>query len=190
MPPEYEYQSPYNDPGYNISAMPYQPYQTPKPTEFPVAAKLSPRAKAGLGLGAAAVATLGMFTWSQYETGQANAHVHAAQVAVDAAKVQLAQEQQTAAQTKAAAQETPAQKARRLALEACIAKAGNNFGGVADCGSIYPATGSPALADASSTSSAGDGSGTGSNVGLIVLGSIGVVLVGGYVRKRLPRSSQ
>lgn len=185
--PEYEYQSPYNDPGYNISSVPYQPYQTPKPTEFPPPARLSPRAKAGLGLGAAAVATLGMFTWSQYETGQANAHVRAEQVAVDAAKVQLAQEQQAAAQAKAAAQETPAQRARRLALEACIAKAGNNFGGVSDCGSIYPATGSPTLADAASTSSS-DGSKAGSTVGLIALVSIGGVLTIGYVKKRLPRS--
>jgi hypothetical protein len=187
--PEYEYQSPYNDPGYNISAMPYQPYQTPKPTEFPAAARLSPRARAGVGLGAAAVATLGMFAWSQYETGQANAHVRAEQVAVDAAKVELAQEQQSAAQAKAAAQETPAQKARRLAVEACIAKAGNNFGGVSDCGSIFPATGTPAMADASSTSSASGGSGAGSNVGLIVLVPIGAVLAVGWVKKRLPRSS-
>jgi membrane protein involved in colicin uptake len=187
--PQYEYQSPYNDPGYNVSSMPYQPYQTPKPTEFPSAAKISPRAKAGLGLGAAAVATLGMFTWSQYETGQANAHVRAEQVAVDAAKVQLAQEQQAAAQAKAAAQETPAQKARRLAVEACINKAGSNFGGVADCGSIFPATGSPALANASSTSSTSSGS-AGSNVGMIVLGSIGVVLAAGKAKKYLTAHSR
>jgi hypothetical protein len=187
---EYRYQSPYNDPGYNISSMPYQPYQTPKPTEPPPPAKLSPRAKAGLGLGFAAVAATGMFTWSQYEANQANAHIRAGQVAVDAARVQLAQEQQAAAQAKAAAQETPAQRARRLAVEACIAKAGNNFGGVSDCGSIYPATGSPALADASSTSSTGGGAGTGSNVGLIVLGSIGVVLVGGKAKKLLTARSR
>lgn len=189
MPPEYHYQSPYNDPGYNISAMPYQPYQTPKPTEPPPPAKLSPRAKAGLGLGAAAVATLGMFTWSQYESNQANAHIRAEQVAVDAARVQLAQQQQAAAQAKAAGQETPAQKARRLAVEACVAKAGNSFGAVSDCGQIYPATGTPGLADASSTSSTSNGSGAGSTAGLIVLVPIGAVLIFGYVKKRLPRSS-
>lgn len=186
--PQYEYQSPYNDPGYNISAMPYQPYQTPKPTEPPPPAKLSPRAKAGLGLGFAAVAATGMFTWSQYEANRAATHVRAEQVAVDAARVQLAQQQQAAAQAKAAAQETPAQKARRLAVEACIAKAGSSFGGVSDCGSIYPATGSPALADASSTSSS-DGSKNGSTVGLIALLSIGGVLTVGYVKKRLPNRS-
>ncbi len=178
------YQSPYNDPGYNISSMPYQPYQTPKPTEPPPSARLSPLAKAGLGLGFAAVAAGGAFTWSQYEQSQTDAHLRAEQVAVDAAKVQLAQEQQAAAQAQAAAQETPAQKARRLAVEACIAKAGSNFGGVADCGSIFPATGSPVLTNASSTSSSG--AGTGSNVGLIVLAPIGVVLMVGYVKKRLP----
>lgn len=183
--PEYEYQSPYNDPSYNISSMPsYQPYETPKPTEPPPPARLSPRAKAGLGLGFAAVAATGMFTWQQYEASQASAHLRQEQIAVDAAKVQLAQEQQAAAQAKAAEQETPAQKARRLAVEACINKAGSNFGGVADCGQIYPVSSSPALTDASSTSSSG--AGTGSNVGLIVLVPIGVVLMVGYVKKRLP----
>lgn len=184
---DYQHQSPYNDPGYyNVSSMPYQPYQTPKPTEFPVAAKLSPRAKAGLGLGFAAVAATGMFTWSQWEQSQASAHLRQQQIAVQAAQVQLAQEQQAAAQAKAAEQETPAQKARRLAVEACIAKAGSDFGGVADCGQIYPATGSPALADASSTSSTNSASKTGSDVGLIVLGGVVVVLGFGYVKKRLP----
>lgn len=180
------YESPYNDNAFNVSSMPsYQPYQTPKPTEPPPPARLSPRAKAGLGLGFAAVAATGMFTWQQYESSQASAHLRQEQIAVDAAKVQLAQEQQAAALAKTAEQETPAQKARREAVEACIAKAGSNFGGVADCGQIYPATSSPALSDASSTTNASSGA-AGSNVGLIVLGSLGAVLAVGWVKKRLP----
>lgn len=182
-----DYQSPYNDPTYNISSMPS--WNAPQPTEPPPPAKLSPRAKAGLGLGFAAVAATGMFTWSQYETGQADAHVRQEQIALDAAKVDLARQQQAAAQASAAAQETPVQKARRLAVEACIAKAGSNYGAVSDCGQIYPVTSSPALTDASSTVNTGGGSGSGSDVGLIVLGSLGAVLAVGWVKNRLPARS-
>jgi hypothetical protein len=182
-------QSPYNDPGCNISSMPYQPYRTPKPTEPPPAAKLSPRAKAGLGLGAAAVATLGMFTWSQYEQAQTASHVRQQQIALDAGRLDLARQQQAAAVAQAASQETPAQKARRLAVEACVAKAGGNYGAISDCGQIYPQVGNPAMADASSTVSTNSGSGPSSDVGLIVLGSLGAVLAVGWVKKRLPARS-
>jgi hypothetical protein len=178
-------QSPYNEP-YNITTVP--PWKSPEP-EPPAPAKLSPRAKAGLGLGFACVAAAGMFTWSQYESAQADAQVRQAQIALDAAKVDLAQQQQAAAQAQAAGQETPAQKARRLAVEACIATAGSNYGAVSDCGQIYPVTSSPALSDASSTASTSNGPGSGSDVGLIVLGSVGAVLAVGWAKKRLPARS-
>ena len=180
-------QSPYNDP-YNITTIP--PWKNPQPDEPQPPARLSPRAKAGLGLGFACVAATGVFTWSQYETAQANAHVRSEQIALNTAKVELAQQQQAAAQAQAAAQETPAEKARRLAVEACIAEAGSNYGAVAQCGQVYPATSTPDLTDTSSTSNASSGSGSGSDVGVIVLGSIGAVLTVGWVKKHLPvRSS-
>jgi hypothetical protein len=174
-------QSPYEP--FNITTVP--PWKSPEPAP-PAPAKLSPRAKAGLGLGFACVAAAGMFTWSQYETAQADAQVRQQQIALDTAKVDLAQEQQAAAEASAAAQETPAEKARRLAVEACIAQAGSNYGAVSDCSQAYPAVTSPDLVDTSSTSSTGNGSGSGSDVGLIVLGSIGAVVGAGWVKKHLP----
>lgn len=181
------YQSPYNDPAYNITTVPSWKSQAPEPPA--PAAQLSPRAKAGLGLGVATLAAMGMFTWSQYETGQANAQVREQQIALDAGRLDLARQQQAAAVAQAASQESPAQKARRLAVEACVAKAGGNYGAISDCGQIYPQVGNPALADASSTVSTNSGSGSGSDVGLIVLGSLGAVLAVGWVKKRLPARS-
>lgn len=181
-------ESPYNDTAFNITQVPSWKTEQPEP---PAPAKLSPRAKAGLGLGAAALVTAGMFTWAQYETGQADARVREQQIALDAGRLDLARQQQAAAVAQAASQETPAQKARRLAVEACVAKAGGNYGAISDCGQIYPQVGNPAMADASSTSSTNSSSGPGSDVGLIVLGSLGAVLAVGWVKKRLPvRSSQ
>jgi hypothetical protein len=180
-------QSPYNDP-YNITTMPpWKPAQADEPP--PPAAKLSPRAKAGLGLGFACVAAAGVFTWSQYETAQASAHLRSEQIALDTAKVDLAQQQQAAAQAQAAAQETPAEKARRLAVEACIAEVGSNYGAVSQCGQVYPVAASPTLTDVSNTASTTNASGSGSDVGVIVLGSLGAVLMVGWVKKRLPARS-
>lgn len=180
-------QSPYNDP-FNITTIPQ--WKTQQPAEPPPPARLSPRAKAGLGLGFACVAAVGVFTWSQYESSQTSAHLRSEQLALATAKVDLAQQQQAAAQAQAAAQETPAQKARRLAVEACIAEAGSNYGAVAQCGQVYPVTSSTPLTDVSSTASVSNGSGSGSDVGVIVLGSLGAVMAVGWVKKRLPvRSS-
>lgn len=178
-------QTPYNDYTPYITTIPPWKQPAAEPAPMP-AAKLSPRAKAGLGLGFAAVAAAGMFTWSQYETSQADTRVRQAQIALDASRVDLARQQQAAAQAREASQETPVQKARRLAVEACVEKAAGGYGAVSDCGQIYPVAGSPALTDASSTVSTDSGSGSGSNIGLIVLGSVGAALVLGKAKKYLP----
>lgn len=182
-----QYQSPYDT--YNITQVPA--WKSPPVAEEGPApgAGISPRTKAAMGAGAVVLAASGMFAWSNYESAQAAARVRQAQIAVDAARVTLAQQQQTAALAKEAAQETPAQKARRLAVQACVEKAGDSYGAVADCGQIYPVTTSPAFGDAASTVNTAKGSGAGSDVGLIVLGSIGVVLVVGKVKKHLPARS-
>lgn len=179
-------QSPYNDP-FNITTIPQ--WKSQQPAEPPGPAKLSPRAKATMGLGFAAVAAAGVFTWSQYESSQANARVQQEQLALNTAKVDLAQQQEAAAQEQASAQETPAEKARRLAVEACIAEAGSNYGAVVQCGQVYPVTSSTPLTDASSAASVSNGSGSGSDVGLVVLGALGAVMGAGWVKKRLPARS-
>ncbi|MHA6764715.1 hypothetical protein [Streptacidiphilus sp. PAMC 29251] len=178
----------YNDPAYNITQVPA--WKSPPVAEDGRApsAGLSPRAKAAIGAGAVVLAASGMFAVSNYESAQADANVREAQIAVDAARVTLAQEQQAAAQAKAAAQETPVQRARRLAVQACVAKAGDSYGAISDCGKVYPVTDTPAMGDTSSTVNSAS-SGSGSEVGLVVMGSIGVVLVGGWVKKRLPARS-
>ncbi len=179
-------ESPYNE-AFNISSMPS--WSSPKPAEPPPPARLSPRARAGLGLGFACVAAAGAFTWQQYESSQADAQVRSEQIALNTAKVDLAQQQEAAAQEQASAQETPAEKARRLAVEACIAEAGSNYGAVVQCGQVYPVTSSTPLTDASSTASVSNGSGSGSDVGLVVLGALGAVMGAGWLKKKLPARS-
>jgi hypothetical protein len=171
----------------------YNDYPVFKTTaEVPVPAashKLSPRAKAGIGAGAVILAATGMVTWSQYETAQANAQVKTAQLSLEQTQLnlQLAQQQNQAAKT--SGQETPAQKARREALQQCITAAGNSYNGVADCASAYPAVGAGGeLNTAQSVASSTPASSGGSGTGLVVLGAVGAVVLVGVMKKRLSRS--
>lgn len=153
-------------------------------------AKLSPRAKAGIAASGVVLAATGMFAWSQYETAQANADVQKAQIALqqEQLSLQLAQQQAQAAKTNG--QETPAQVARRQALEKCITAAGTSYNGVQDCANAYPAIDSTgALTDAAPTASSTPTSdGASSPVGLIVLAGVGGVVAVGAVKKRFARS--
>jgi hypothetical protein len=151
--------------------------------------KLSPRAKAGLAAGGVALASTAMFAWSQYETGQANASVAKAQIALEQTQADVQLEQQQAQQAKASGQETAAQKARREAIQACIAAAGNSFNGVSDCASAYPVVDSAgALNSSQSVASTTPTSGANSGTGLIVLGGLGAVAAFGWAKKRFARS--
>lgn len=171
-----DYQSPYNDPTFTVRDNPLW-----KPKEADVApappAKLSPRAKATLGLGFAAVAAAGLFTWSQYESSQAAAQVRQGQLALDTAKVNLLQAQQAAVLAKAGSQETAAQRARRLAVQACIAKVGGSSGAdsVSACGDVFPASTTAGMADAASTASTSNGKGSGPGAAVDVLGLVAIV---------------
>jgi hypothetical protein len=151
--------------------------------------KLSPRAKAGIGVGSVALAAAGMFAWSQYETAQANDQVKQAQIALQQAQVNLVMLQQEAAAAKSAGQETPAQAARREAMEKCVADAASNYNGVADCASAYPVidpTGT--LNDTQSTAASSPTSGGASSpVGLVVIGAAGAMVGVGWVKKKLAR---
>lgn len=169
----------YNDYPVRKEAVP-QPRQTEQ-------RGLSPRAKAGIAVGGVVLAATGMVCWSQYETAQANADVKKAQLSLQQAQVQLAIQQQAAQQAKASGQETPAQKARREALQQCIAAAGNSYNGVQDCANAYPATDSTALNDTQATASSTPTGGTNSGTGLLVLGGAGVLVVGAWVKKRVLR---
>lgn len=150
--------------------------------------KLSPRAKAGIGAGAVVLAATGMVTWSNYSAAQARAEVQKEQVSLEQARLDLERQKQQADLAQAAEKETPAQKARREAVQACVAKAGNSFNGIADCGKAYPAVDSPGLLNtAQSVGSAQSDGGSNSGVGVAVLGVVGAVVAVGWVKKRFAR---
>lgn len=171
----------------------YNPYPVFK-TPAPAAASrrgMSPRAKAGVAVGGVALAATAMVTWSQYETGQANADVRKAQITLQQTQADVALAQQQAAAAKTSGQETPAQTARRVALEKCIAAAGNGSGSVSDCANAYPvidSTGAALNGSQNAASSTSDSTGS-SPVGVVVLVGTGAVLVGGWAKKRLFRLS-
>ncbi|MER8188204.1 hypothetical protein [Kitasatospora sp. NPDC094015] len=180
-------QSVYNDPTYDISSVPS--WKSP-PLHGAVApnAKLSPRAKAAIGAGAVVLAAAGMVAWSNYSAAQADAEVRKAQIALDAQKLDLARQQQAAELAKAGEQETPAQKARREAVQACVAKAGGGFNAIADCGKAFPANVSAGMVNtASSASSDTEQTGPAPTVGLLVLGSVIAVVGYGWAKKRFIR---
>lgn len=150
--------------------------------------QLSPRAKAGIGAGAVVLAATGMVAWSNYSAAQANAEVQREQVSLEQSRLDLQRQKQDAELAQAAEKETPAQKARREAVQRCVAKAGSSFNGIADCGKAYPAVDTPGtLNTAQSVAAATSDGGSHSGVGLVVLGGVGAVVAVGWAKKRLAR---
>ncbi|MFI9331977.1 hypothetical protein ACIGZJ_31100 [Kitasatospora sp. NPDC052868] len=184
-------ESVYNDPAYDISSIPS--WKTP-PLHGAYApnARLSPRAMAGLGAGAVVLAASGMFAWSSYSASQADAEVRKAQISLDASRLEMERQKQQAelaAETvKASGVETDAQRARREAVQACVGKAGGGYNAIADCGKAYPIVDSPGMVNTARTvADGGEDEDSGSGVGLIALGAVGVVVTIGWAKKRLTR---
>jgi|SRR5581483_2921065 len=179
MTPTQDRESVYND--YLWKPAPQAPAPAAK-------SKLSPRAKAGVGAGGVILAATGMLAWSQYETAQTNAEVKKAQISLQQDQLNAQIEQQQAQAAKAAGQETPAQAARREAMEKCVAAAGSSYNGVADCAKAYPPV-DPAgvVSDTQTAASSTPTGGSNSPVGLVVLGATGAVVAVGWVKKRLAR---
>jgi hypothetical protein len=153
---------------------------------------LSPRAKAAIGAGAAVLVVTGAFAWTSYADSQARADVQKAQIALEQQRLDLQKEQQAAQlaaeQAKTAGQETEAQKARRLAVSDCVAKASGNFNAIADCGNAFPLVESlGGMQTASQTVSHGTNSGPVPLPAVIVLGGVAVAFGVGWARKHLPR---
>ncbi|WP_327066873.1 hypothetical protein [Kitasatospora sp. NBC_01302] len=174
----------YNDAAFDITSVPS--WKTP-PLHGAYApnAKLSPRAKAGIAAGGVILAATGMVAYSDYASSQATAHVKAAQIALQQAQLDLQRQQQEAAQAAAAGQETQAEQARRQAVQDCVAKAsGDSMNAVSQCSAAFPAITSPGMSTTSDTVSGGKSSAAGSDVGLIVLGSVGAVTAVGWAKKR------
>ncbi|MEV7600467.1 hypothetical protein AB0O91_24140 [Kitasatospora sp. NPDC089797] len=176
----------YNDPAYDITSVPS--WKTP-PLHGAYApnARLSARAKAGIGAGAIVLAAAGMVAYSTYASAQADADVRKAQIALDASKVELEKQKQAADLAKAADQETPAQKARREAVQACVAKAGNTYNAVADCGKVFPAVDGPGMVNTSRTVADGDTGDSTPTVGLVVLGVAGTAVAAGWMKRKFSR---
>lgn len=185
-------QSVYNDPTFTLND---NPLWRPKEADAAPAAapKLSPRARAAVGLGFAAVAAASLFTWSQYESSQAAAQVRQEQLALDTAKVNLLQAQQAAVIAKAGSKETAVQRARRLAVQACINKVGSNSGAdsVSACGEVFPASTTPGMTDTASTTSTSNGKSSGPGAAVDVIGLVaigGAMGVGKFKKMRAARS--
>ncbi|WP_380286555.1 hypothetical protein [Kitasatospora purpeofusca] len=188
-------ESVYNDPAYDISSIPS--WKTP-PLHGAYAsnARLSPLAKAGLVGGAVVLVATGMVAWSHYAATEADAEVRRAQIALDASRVELERQKQDAslaAETaKTGGVESDAQRARREAVQACVAKAGGAYNAISDCGKAYPAVDSPGMVNTSRTVAApgtaegGDGA-SNSVVGLVVLGGAGVLVAGGWLKRNFAR---
>lgn len=180
--------SPYNDPTYNITSVPSWK-SPPLHGAYAPNARLSPRAMAGIGVGVVVLAATGVFAWSDYASDAADAEVRKAQIALDAGRLQLERDKQQAEQAKAGGQETEAQRARRTAVEACVAKAGGAFNAVSDCGKAYPVVDSLGMVNAaSSTAAAGDGEGSTPTAGLVVLGVVGVGIAYRWTKKQFARA--
>lgn len=177
----------YNDPYYDITSVPSWK-SPPLHGAYAPNARLSPRAKAGIGAAGVVLAASGMFAWSNYSATQADAGVKRAQIAVDASRVDLERQKQAADLAKTAGQETEAQKARREAVQACVDKAGGGYNAIADCGTAFPPAGSLGMANTSQTIGGGDSNGPTLGVGLYVLGGLGVVVGVGWAKRRLARA--
>jgi hypothetical protein len=178
----------YNDQYFDISSVPSwkTPPGPPLHGAYSENAKLSPRAKAGIAAGGVVLAATGMVAWSNYSAEQANADVRKAQIALEKDKVDLQRQQQQAAQAQQAGQETEAQKARREAVSACVAKA-SGFDAVSNCAKAFPEiTSTTDMAATASTVNAAHGSPVPVS-GLVALGAVGSVLAVSWVKKRLPR---
>ncbi|GAA2774382.1 MULTISPECIES: hypothetical protein [Kitasatospora] len=178
----------YNDPAYDITSVPTWK-SPPLHGAYAPNARLSPRAKAAIGAGAVVLAASGMVAWSNYAAAQADAEVRQAQIGLEASKVDLQRQQQAAQVAQAAGQETEAQKARRQAVQACIAKAGGNFNAVADCGKAYPSVDQLGMVNTAQTVTGGKSDdGSSSGAGLIVLGTVGAAMGAGWLKKRFART--
>ncbi|MEU4301942.1 hypothetical protein [Kitasatospora aureofaciens] len=181
----------YNDPAYDITSVPS--WKTP-PLHGAYApnARMSPRMKAGVAVAGVVLVATGMVAWSQYASAEADADVRKAQIALDQAKVDLERQKQEASLAAEAAKttgvETDAQKARREAVQACVAKASGAYGAVADCAKAYPAVDAPGMVNTAQkvASSEGDDA-SNSGVGLAVLGVAGVAVAGGYLKKHFAK---
>ncbi|MET8704210.1 hypothetical protein ABZW10_35970 [Kitasatospora sp. NPDC004723] len=185
-------ESVYNDPAYDISSIPSWKQTPPLHGAYAPNAKLSPRAKAGVGVCVVVLAAAGMVAWSNYSAAQADADVRKAEIALDASRVELELSKQQAENTKrqaeTAGQESPAQKARREAVQACVAKAGGGYNAVSDCGRAFPAEVSPGMVNTASTSSSGgEQDGPVPMAGLVVLGAVVAVTGYGWAKKRFFR---
>ncbi|MET8623596.1 hypothetical protein ABZW30_07545 [Kitasatospora sp. NPDC004669] len=177
----------YNDPAYDITSVPS--WKTP-PLHGAYApnARLSPRVLAGIGASAVVLAAAGMVAYSNYASAQADAEVRKAQIALDSSKLELEKQKQAADLAKTGQEETPAQKARREAVQACVAKAGNAYNAVSECGKAYPAVDAPGMVNTSRTvASDGDGNDSTPGVGLVVLGVAGTAVAVGWVKRKFSR---
>lgn len=176
----------YNDSAFDISSVPSWK-SPPLHGAYAPNARLSPRMKAGIGAGAVVLAASGMFAWSDYSAAQADAGVRRAQIALESSRLDLERQKQAAELAKTAGQETEAQKARREAVQACVAKAGGGFNAVADCGNAFPLAGAPGMEATSQTVGHGASSSPVSTPGLLALGGIGAMVAVGWAKKRFAR---
>ncbi|MFF3067158.1 hypothetical protein [Kitasatospora sp. NPDC057936] len=182
-----EHDSVYNDPAYDITSVPSWK-SPPLHGAYAPNARLSARAKAGIGAGVVVLAAAGMVAYSNYASAEAEAEVRKAQIALDTSRLELERQKQAADLAKAGEQETPVQKARREAVQACVAKAGNAYNAVSECGKAYPAVDAPGMVNTSrSVTSDGGDDGSTSGVGLVVLGVAGTAVAVGWTKKHFAR---
>ncbi|MFD7448283.1 hypothetical protein [Kitasatospora sp. NPDC059827] len=181
-----ERDSVYNDPAYDITSVPSWK-APPLHGAYAPNARLSPRVLAGIGAGAVVLAAAGMVAYSNYASAQADADVKKAQIALDSSKVELERQKQAADLAKTADQETPAQKARREAVQTCVAKAGNAYNAVSDCGKVFPSVDAPGMVNTSRTVSDGGDDGSTPGVGLVVLGVAGSAVAVGWMKRKFFR---
>ncbi|MFJ6139269.1 hypothetical protein [Kitasatospora sp. NPDC092286] len=176
----------YNDPAYDITSVPSWK-SPPLHGAYAPNARLSARARAGIGAGVVVLAAAGMVAYSVYSSAEADAEVRKAQIALDASRLDLERQRQAADLAKAGEQETDAQRARREAVQACVAKAGGAYNAIADCGKAYPAVDAPGMVNTSRSVASGDDGGSNSGVGLVVLGVTGTAVAVGWMKRKFAR---
>lgn len=151
------------------------------PQTKPVKAGLTPRGKAALALGAAAIATSGLVGYQAYSANAAEATVKAQEIAY---KKDLLELEKLKVQTQVNKTQASTVSARQKQVNACVTDSKDLVGKSLDssyrdiveaCQAQYAGDASPGMETAASAS---DGSGSGVNGGLLIGG---VVLLGGVL---------
>ncbi|WP_446458643.1 hypothetical protein [Streptomyces rochei] len=187
-----------NSTGNYSDPTPYGPPPTPTYTPA-VKTGLTPRGKAAIGFGTAALACGALFGWQQYAAQQADADVKAQELALKQQQIQLEMQRElNKATTAAQEQQSTKNTEQKKQIDACVKtnqKLVGKLMGVTyqsiqdDCQAKYPPVTDASMQAAGSSTNTTSGDSGGLNEGLLIgAGVLGLIVVAGS--RKLTKSSQ